>query len=209
MGARDRLIVCVAVAFIAVGAMWVLVVGPKRSQANAFGAQISSARASLTSAEGQLSSARESERSYRAEVRALSRLSSALPANDGVPQLLRQISALAGGHSVDFQEISLSSGSPTTAGFNTLQLTFSFKGGYVQLQNFLDALDKLTRSDGTNVLARGRLVTVDSVSLSPLAPNSTTASVMATIYQTPSPAGVTGASGAVTTTSTPTQTTAP
>jgi Tfp pilus assembly protein PilO len=149
-----------------------------------------------------LLSARAARSGYVQEVHSLQRLSTAIPPTDGVPELLREISALAGGHSVNFQNISLTPGSSTSAGFNTIQLSFTFTAGYVQLQNFLQAVDSLTRTDGTNVLADGRLVTFDSIGLSPLPPDSTQASVTATIYQTPSATGVTGASGTASTTST-------
>jgi Tfp pilus assembly protein PilO len=54
-----------------------------------------------------------------------------------------------------------------TAGLATLSFTFEFTGSYFDLQRFVGDVQRFVRADGDNVSVRGRLLTVDGISLVP------------------------------------------
>jgi len=134
---------------------------------------------------------------YPAEVHALSVLLNAIPTSDQEPQLIRLVNTLENGHVIDWQTAAFASTSAD--GFQGLNISFSFTASYVNLQQFIGALDALDQTDGQNVVSKGRLVTVDSLTLAPAPGEKTTASVAITVYQQPS-VGATGPGGTVTTT---------
>ncbi|MGD0197950.1 MAG: hypothetical protein ABSC56_08605 [Solirubrobacteraceae bacterium] len=196
MGQRDRLIACVVVALIVVVAAWLGLVSPERSKASSLLSQINSERATLVSDQSQLASAREARAVYPDEVHALTVLLNAIPTSDEEPQLITLINKLEDGHLIQWHATSF--GSSSADGFQAIELSFSFTASYVNLQQFIAALDALDETDGANVVAKGRLVNVNSLSLSGDS-GATSASVTMTVYEQPS-GGATGATGAVTTT---------
>jgi Tfp pilus assembly protein PilO len=176
MRVRDRLVVAVIVAALIAGAMWVLVVSPERSQVSSLSTQITTARASLVAAQTQLARARSAAAGYVDDVHQISEVMTAIPPAPGEAALIRTITRLAG-TKVDVHELDLSNGGATPTGPVALGLTFTFVTSYHNLQNFLAALDALTTTDGSKVNAHDRLFTVGSVSLVPLSPTTTKASV--------------------------------
>jgi Tfp pilus assembly protein PilO len=54
-----------------------------------------------------------------------------------------------------------------TAGLATLPFTFEFTGSYFALQRFVGDVQRFVRADGDKVSVRGRLLTVDGISLVP------------------------------------------
>jgi hypothetical protein len=117
------------------------------------------------------------------------------------------------GTPINVNAINVGTGSQDATGLASLGLTFTFHASYQSLQSFIAALDRLTATDGTNIKVQGRLVTIDSVTMSPYNNGSTTATVTATVYsQNPASlgpstgasgsTGVTGATGATSTAST-------
>ena len=201
MGSRARLIISVVVAIVAVGAMWILLVAPKRSEASKLLAEVASEQADRAAAEQQLASAEQARNGYATNVIWLKRLERSVPRSDQEPQLIDLVNALEEGHDVNYTITDLGPGSPTTAGFPTLTFTFTFEASYIDLQRFLGALDDLTLANGVNVRAGGRLAAISSISLVPHGVNDTQATVIVTVYQSTAPAatvptGATGASGA-------------
>jgi len=197
MGARERLIACVVVALLLVVVAWLAVVSPERSKANNLQSQISSERTTVASEQAQLAVEERARASYPAAVHALSVLVNAIPTSDQEPQLIQLVNALENGHVIDWQTTSFASSS--ASGFQGINISFTFTAGYVNLQQFIGALDALDQTDGQNILAKGRLVTVDSLSLSPAGGGKTSAAVAITVYQQ-SGVGATGPGGTVTTT---------
>ena len=193
LGARERLIIGIVAAIVVVGLVWVAVVSPERSTANGLSGQIVAEQQTLAQDQSQLALAEQSRTSYKSAVHAIAVLNTAVPLSDEVPALIRLVNALEAGHSVSWSTTSLSSAS--TADFPAINLTFSFRAGYVNLQHFIAAIDSLTSTDGLNVAARGRLVTVNSLGLSPVGGGATAASVTMTVYQEGLGDGATGASG--------------
>lgn len=198
MTLRDRLVVSAILAVVAVGLMWVAVVSPKRAQASSLTTQISAAHGTLQSAEQALVAAHQAESAYIGNVHAVSQLNTAVPRTDDEPGLLTLISRLAGSHAVEFHSVSLGTPAPST-GLSTLELSFSFSATYISLQHFLDAVERLTVTNGTVVRASGRLLTIDSMSLAPSPGHGTQATVTATAYIQPTTT-VSSASPSATTT---------
>ena len=195
MRVRDRLVVAVIVAALIAGAMWILVVSPERSQVSSLSTQIVTARASLVAAQTQLARARSAAAGYVDDVRQISEVMTAIPPAPGEAALIRTITSLAG-TKVDVHELDLANGGATSSGPVSLGLSFTFDTSYHNLQNFLAALDALTTTDGSKVNAHDRLFTVGSVSLVPLSPTTTRASVTGAAYLQGAAAVATAPAGA-------------
>jgi Tfp pilus assembly protein PilO len=195
MRANDRLVVAVIAALVLIGGMYLLVVSPERGKVTTLSGEITTEQTALQQAQTQLDSARQSVTAYVGHVHQIDTVMRAVPTSPAVAALIKTIVKLAG-TKVDFHELGVSTGAGTAAGPNSLELSFTFGSNYGDLQSFLSALDALTVTDGTNVAATGRLFTVQSVTLSPKAPSSTTASIAATVYVQNPADGSTGATGA-------------
>ena len=195
-GPRERLVAGVLVAILIVAVMWLAVVSPERSTVSNLQAQITTERATLASEQAELAAGEQARTKYPAEVHALSVLLNAIPTSDQEPQLIRLVNTLENDHVIDWQTTSIGPGA--AAGFNALNVSFSFTASYVNLQQFIAALDALNQSNGQDVVTTGRLATVNSLSLSPQANGKTTASVAMTVYLQAS-GGAAGATSPVTT----------
>jgi Tfp pilus assembly protein PilO len=182
MGSRERLIASIVVAVVAVLAMWILLVEPKRNDANALLASINAERAALATDQQQLAAAEQARVEYPAEVHSLKLLAIAAPTSDEEPQLIGTINRLETTHSVNYSSTSIGAPSAASGGLPTIALQFAFTGSYANLQSFLGQFDSLTLASGSNVRADGRLVSVSSISLAPLGSH-ISASVNMTAYE--------------------------
>jgi Tfp pilus assembly protein PilO len=84
----------------------------------------------------------------------------------------------------------------TNSALDTVALTFNFTGTYFDLANFFHRLKRFVNVTNNRILVHGRLMTIDSLTFAPSAPNSTgptssklTASVGATVYLAPNAQG--------------------
>jgi hypothetical protein len=197
MKVRDRLIVAVMVAVVAIGAVWLLLVSPERNQASSLSSQIATEQAALGPAQAALSAARAAAAGYPSDVHQLAQVITAVPRTTDEPGLITTITKLAG-TAVDVHELDVGTNSGTAAGPIAIGLTFTFYASYGALQKFIVALDRLVATDGTNLLANGRLFTIEGVTLAPKVPGTgVRATVTAVSYQqTPVAPPATGASGA-------------
>jgi Tfp pilus assembly protein PilO len=205
MKVRDRLVVAVLAAALVAGAMWVLLVSPERGQVTSLSSQIATERLSLLSAQGRLASSRRAASGYVGHVHQIDTVLRSVPPSPAEAALIQTIVRLAG-TKVDFHQLDVGSGAATTAGPVSLGLTFTFSTTYGDLQNFLAALDALTTTDGSNVSSSDRLFTISSVSLTPVPPYGTKATVSAQVYVqggAAAAAGATGATGAASPTAAP------
>jgi hypothetical protein len=196
MTGRDRLVVSIIVALAALAGMYLLVVSPKRKEATSLGKQLSSAQSTLSSAESQVAQGRAAALQYSTNLRNVTAIFRAVPADSGVPQLLVALDRTSHNKRVDFRVVNVSSSasggpsaSPTTpstgaaaSGFQPLSFTFTFAGDYIALQRFLNAVDHYARVEGGKIVAYGRLLTIQSVGLTPSGNGGATASVTATAY---------------------------
>jgi Tfp pilus assembly protein PilO len=82
-----------------------------------------------------------------------------------------------------------------TAGLATLPFTFTFQGSYLDMQHFVDRVNRFVAVKGQDITVTGRLLTVDGIALTPSAndPGQVKATIAATAYLAPQ-AGVGDAS---------------
>jgi len=183
MTGRDRMVLIGVVVLAAIAAGWMLVVSPEREKANTLAAEVSTAQAALSTAEGQLSSARAAQAQYSAAYSAVVSLGKAVPAGQEVPSLIYELSQASSARSVDFSSIVTgSSGSPSaaagtgavaSAGFSQMPFTFVFNGGFFQLEHLFQQLTAFATHTSSGLQVSGRLLTIQSVKLSPAATTST------------------------------------
>jgi Tfp pilus assembly protein PilO len=214
MTGRDRIVLMVVCVLAVLGAAWVMVVSPERKQATKLDAQVSEAKSQLASAEGQLSNARAAQVQYTAAYSSIVSLGKAVPAGQEVPSLIYQLSQATHQQSVEFA--SIASAAPATSpavgaspsataaeSFSPMPFTFVFNGSFFSLEHLFRTLTGFTDRTSSNALeVRGRLLTIQSVKLTPEIESSEAASaskqrkltgtITATAYQLPGGQGVTG-----------------
>jgi Tfp pilus assembly protein PilO len=197
MTARDRTLLMVVAALAAVAAFWFLALKPKRAEIGTLNAQIATQTQRLQTAQQTVAAGLAAKADYPRNYATVTELGKALPADDDLPSLLYQIDAASHGTHIDFESIkraaagadagSSSSSSGTaapgtpatgaaalppgavvgTAGLATLPFTFAFNGSFFDLQRFLGDMQSFVRSSDSGVAVRGRLLTVNGVSLVP------------------------------------------
>jgi hypothetical protein len=184
------------VAVLAIAALWLGIVSPKRHDAAKLGAAVSAAKTQLASAQTQLTQGMAAESGYPEDLKVVKQLYTAVPATNGVPKLLVALDKTSHYKRIDFQVINVAAAAATTtpvaAGtpasaasvLTPIDFTFTFDGGYIALQHFIHSIDNYTLVEGNDVVAHGRLLNIQSVSLTPSA-GSATASVTAVAYSQP------------------------
>jgi hypothetical protein len=214
------------VAAAALAAMWLGVVSPKRNEAAKLGSAVAAQKVALASAQSQLAQGQAAQRSYKQNLHVVKQLYKAVPSTSGVPKLLVALDKTSHYKRVDFQVINVAAVAPATtpvasttpaagstpaagatpaapaALLTPISFTFTFDGGYIALQHFIHSVDNYTLVDGTNVIAHGRLLSIQSVSLSPQS-GSAQASVTAIAYSQ-APATLTASTPTIASTATPT-----
>ncbi len=212
MTRRDRLVIVIVALVAAIAASWLLVVSPKRDQAAKLGTKVASEQQALDTARTQLAQNAAASKQYASNYAALARLGEAVPTSDDIPSLIIQLQDAADGARVDFQ--SLQNGSPARAARRGRhrrrrralprlapadatgeQLSFSFSGSYFQLSNFFNKVQHFVTPEGNGVQVRGRLISLNSVNLTPAAGGfpQITAQITATIYTEAAPSATAGA----------------
>jgi type II secretory pathway pseudopilin PulG len=216
--ARDRIVLIVVGIVAALAAFWFLAISPKRKDASALGAQITQAQTRLAAAQASASTAEAAKAKYTTDYATVARLGKAVPVDDDMPSLVYQLEKTATANHIDFRSIKLvgsaspaptaaTSGAPGStvsaalppgaavgsAGFPTMPFTFDFTGSFFNLQRFLKAIDGMTTVDGKSISVKGRLLTVDGVSLKagPEGFPQIDASVVVTSYLLPADEGLT------------------
>ncbi len=222
MSGRDRTVAMVLVVLAVVGAGWIMVVSPKRKEANKLGSEVSAANAQLSSAESTLANARQAEAQYSSAYSAIVSLGKAVPATQEVPSLIYQLEKASNSKKVEFASItattsgsgSASSGASSgtaaaaaSAGFSPMPFTFVFNGTYFDLEHLFHGLSQFTvrRADGSLEVS-GRLLTIQSVKLAPAGGTSQTGSpkgqltgtITATAYVLPAAQGLTAGASPLT-----------
>jgi hypothetical protein len=72
-----------------------------------------------------------------------------------------------------------------SAGFPTLPFQFTFRGSFFDMEHLLNEVQGFISVDGKDVRVRGRLLTIDAISLAPQTFPEVTASITATAYLLP------------------------
>lgn len=108
MSSSNRLVVAILiVAALAIG-FWMLLLGPKRDEADELGAQVEGLELALTEAQGKLTQAEAAKREFPDDYRQLVVLGQAVPEGDETSSLLVEISQMADGTKLDFAKFQLS-----------------------------------------------------------------------------------------------------
>lgn len=217
MTGRDRMVAIGLSVLALLAAGWILVVSPEREKASKQAAQIASAKAQLSSAEGQLSSARSAQAQYASAYASIVSLGKAVPPTQEVPSLIYQLSQAANGKYVEFSSISsgstgtaasataAASASAAAASFTQMPFTFVFNGSFFDLEHLFHQLDSFASTTSSGAIqVRGRLLTIQSIKLSPTEKSSSesgpsgnlSGTITATAYELPAGQGLTGSGSA-------------
>jgi type II secretory pathway pseudopilin PulG len=225
MTSRDRLVILIVAVIVAVGAVWVLVIQPKRDQADSLGSQVAAAQKQLDSARTETAAAEADRSTFARNYGAVAKLGEAVPSDDDTPSLVFQLQDAAHRAGVAFNSLVLSAASSTPApatstgsstsqtvtatlppgaavgpaGLPTLPFTFTFQGNFFHLANLLSRLERFVVATNKSVAVRGRLISLNAISLAPSTSGfpQMTATISATTYLVPASQGLTdGASPA-------------
>jgi Tfp pilus assembly protein PilO len=230
MTTRDRNILLVIGGLALLAAFWFLAIKPKRAEVQTLTGQIATQQSRLATAQATVSSGLAAKAAYPKDYAAVAQLGKALPADDDLPSLLYQLDAESQGKHIDFASITRgasatgtgSSSTPDatgaaatgasslppgatvgTAGLATLPFSFTFTGSFFDLQKFIQGVQDFVRPEGQGIAVRGRLLTIDGVSLVPGGKDLShlQAKIAATAYLAPSttPAATTGTTPSATT----------
>jgi Tfp pilus assembly protein PilO len=179
MTTRDRLMLVGVVALAVLLGAWFTTVAPERERAQKVTAEVEAARQEVATAETQAASAISAQAQYSAAYTSLVSLGQAVPASPETPGLIYTLDKAS--HSRDVQFSSITNGSagassasasarPATqsAGFAQQPFTFVFNGSFVDLYKLLNQLEGFTvQTPSGSLHVNGRLLTIDSVSLTP------------------------------------------
>lgn len=220
MTKRDRIVVTVLAAVAVLAGFWFVAIKPKRAELAQLDTQLAE-QTQRRDAALQLVAAGENARTgYRRDYATVAKLGKAVPASEQTPSLVYALETTAQAHDIDFRSLKFggSGGAASTpatstaatqaaaavappgssvgpAGFPTLPFDFTFEGGFKDMERFLSAVERYTTTTGSgeDVAVRGRLFTVDSVSIqaAPQGFPRIRASLSATAYVLPPGEGLT------------------
>jgi hypothetical protein len=215
MTTRDRLVLIGIVSLAILAGVWLLLVSPERKKAATLASEVSTASASLASAEGQVADARGAQARYSSAYASIVSLGKAVPPGKEVPSLIYQLAHASKQKNVEFSSIvsgggassSSSSGASaaaataaatTASGFTQMPFTFVFNGNYSDLYHLFQSLNTSTvRTSSGGLQVSGRLLTIQGATLSPSSTEGRgshrlTGTITATAYVLPATQGLTG-----------------
>lgn len=189
MKSRERALVAVALLIAFVIGYFLLVV-PKHHQASQVQSEITTEQGDLTQAELAVANGLHDESEYKTYAKQLKAISTAVPGDDQIPELINQLQAASTKDKVGFQTVSVSGSSSasttstataaatsaaTSAAFPSQSFNLSFTGNYFSVVRLLGTLASFVRADDTHVRATGRLLSIGTLSLTPGGSASSTA----------------------------------
>lgn len=200
MTRQDRTLVMVLIAVVVAAASWFLLIKPKRQEAADLQTKVEQAQTQMDVATAGAAAATAARAQYGRDYATVVRLGKAVPADDDIASLVFQLDTSAEKTGVDFRTVAVtdsSAGAPAQgeeAGAQTLPgnvtkvpITLTFTGGYFQMTRFLREVERYTVTSGDTIDVRGRLVSIDGVTLKPGAGGfpRIQAEVTATAYRAP------------------------
>jgi len=214
MTGRDRLVIMVVGVALALVVGWLAFVSPEQKKAAKAHKEVDSASSQLTAAESQLSDARGAQTRYASAYASIVNLGKAVPPGREVPSLIYQLAQASNQRHVEFSSIvsgttsgsgsggASSSTATSLAGFTQMPFTFVFNGSFFGLYHLFHELDRFTVRRASGELdVRGRLLTIQSVKLAPIAESESAGkrskgtlmgTITATAYVLPAGQGLTG-----------------
>jgi hypothetical protein len=184
---KNTMMIAVVAALAATAAFYVMVLGPKRSEASNLQVQVDQAKVALQTAQTDLVTYQKAKAGYTESYASVLRLGKAVPADDDVRSLMVQLDSAASKSRVDFRTIQVGGGTaaaPTgaaaksaaslppgavigAAGFPTMPFSFTFDGSFFRLSDFFSRLERFVTVRNQQIGVTGRLLTLDSISLEP------------------------------------------
>ena len=193
---RTNLVVVAMLVVVALAAaFWMVLLSPKREEAQKLSGQIETVESSLSQHRSEAAAAAAAKRAFPEEYARLVVIGKAVPSGDETASLLVQLNQLADRAGAKFETLNLESGgeeapaeaatgsaaSPTEAeasllplgatigpaGLAVMPYSLSFEGDFFQIASFIEKLDSLVKTNNADVAVNGRLITVGSFSLSP------------------------------------------
>ena len=117
MSSANRMIILMLVVVALGAAFWVLLLGPKRQQADDLSGEVDQARASLAESQSQAAEAAAARRGFPSDYQQLVVLGKAVPQSDDTSSLLVELNSISGRSKVRFDGITISdaTSAPTTS----------------------------------------------------------------------------------------------
>jgi hypothetical protein len=189
----NAILLAVVVAAAAIAAYWFLALGPKRDEAAALQASVTSKQAELQVALTQERQYEQARGTYKVNYATLTRLGKAVPADDDVRSLMVQIDSAARRTGVDFQQIAvggngMASSSPAAtdakpatgtlapapgtvkvgaSDISAMPFTFTFNGSFFNLSGFFAELERFVSASQGELDVTGRLMRLEALELKP------------------------------------------
>lgn len=180
---------------VVAGAFWIMILSPKRDEANKLDAKVKVLEGSLAQHQSEITASEEARREFPVDYQRLVVLGKAVPPSDETPSLLVQLTRISEHSHVRFQSLKLegenapgevpppsASGeavSPTEAaaslmplgasvgpaGLSAMPYTLTFTGSFFKIADFIHGLDALVKTNNEQVGVNGRLVTINGFTL--------------------------------------------
>jgi Tfp pilus assembly protein PilO len=156
--AQLALVVAALLAVVLLG--YLVLISPKRSAASDLQAEIEATEAQLSAPPAD----QPIEAAPRIDAADVFRVTRAVPDEPGIPEVILELTKLARESRVSFE--SIAPGPPVQGqGYRAVPITVVADGRYFNVSSLLARIRGLVGSHGGELTARGRLLTVDSVSL--------------------------------------------
>lgn len=190
MTENTKIALVVVVMIALAGGFWVLLLSPKRDEASKLSKQITGLAAEVSNARQEAATAQVAKEHFAVDYKELVELGAAVPAEAATPSLLVQLNGLSDQAKTSFKSIALGAGnggagggegaegaaellplgaSAGPSGFAAMPYTLDFEGGFFDITKFIEGVDGLvTTKPSGEVDAHGRLMTIDSFSLTPV-----------------------------------------
>ena len=200
---RSAIILVVLAGIAIVAALWVLAIGPKRSESAEVRDNVSAQQQRVSESQAQLASYQNARKQFPGMLSELKSLDKAVPARAKISSLLRQIQRRADVRDSELRLVALKAAAAVPAaggatpvtpgatigpdGLSALPFTFEFTGRYFDLRDILQTVRRSVSVRSGDVKVSGRLLTIDGVSFTRTDPASplTKAIVNATAYIAP------------------------
>jgi Tfp pilus assembly protein PilO len=164
---REIYIITAVVAVVLVVAWYFLLFSPKQRELSDLDQKVQSARSELTAAQAevaQLESYKKTAPQSRAEI---VRLGKMLPAAEGMPGLIIELTKTAEASGVDVTSITRGTISPGNP-FGIQQVTLQVTGRYFDVEDFLYRLEEFVAFRNASFRVTGRLLQVISLQMTPV-----------------------------------------
>lgn len=188
------------------GAFWLILLAPKREQANELSERADAISAEVASAQAELAKAETAKKNFASLYSKLILIGKAVPSESGTASLVVQLQGIAdraktsfvtiefgGESSGESTEESASSGTSASelplgaevgpAGLPAMPYTLKFDGNYFEIAKFIQEMDSLVKTEDEAINATGRLVVIDGFTIQPSKDQSSSRGPLEAVFQ--------------------------